>query len=77
MPGTMRLLFDPDVRNQGTIGENTVSDFLEALKAISVYSRAAARMIGAHRWPLSHWSDIKAELVGLRRHWRQPAGARS
>ena len=54
MPGTMRLLFDPDVRNQGTIGENTVNDFLEALKAISVYSRAAARMIGAHRWPLSH-----------------------
>ena len=71
MPGTMRLLFDPDVRIQGMIGENNVSDFLVALKAISAYSRAGARMIGADRWPLSHWSDIEAELVGLRRHWRQ------
>lgn len=34
MPGTIRLLFDPNVRIQGTIGENTVSDFLVALKAI-------------------------------------------
>ena len=60
MPGTMRLLFDPDVRIQGMIGENNVSDFLVALKAISAYSRAGARMIGADRWPLSHWSDIEA-----------------
>ena len=60
MPDTIRLLFDPNVRIQGTIGENTVSDFLMALKAIRAYSRAGARMIGADRWPLSHWSDIEA-----------------